>query len=217
MIICEAMVKNTVTSPKADSFIWEQPQPRIVQYDKRRYALRLEGAFWQQLEAIADRRGLRVGALVAELAAACDGPNLSSYIRGFCMVEATRDIARYRLSAGAFDLVTIMRGAPTPALLLDESRLILETNRAFTDWLGADAGPVLRMAKFDAFFTPRVTRPLDETFALMRKKMLQRAQMQVTYAPPDGLADLKAPRVANATLTGLPVGSFFYCLVWLDV
>lgn len=195
------MVIN-VTTP--ENFVWEQPVPRIVQYKKKRFALRLEAAYWQQLEALAVRRGQRLGRIIAGLSEAYEGPNLSSYIRGFCMIEAQRDIARLRLGAGSFDLVTLLRGCPAPAILLDETRQILETNQALVDWVGPNV-PVLRQAKFDEHFVPRVVRPLDETFALMRGKQLQRVQIQVSFMG----------RVVNATLTALPVGVHFYCLVWL--
>jgi predicted DNA-binding ribbon-helix-helix protein len=206
------MAKNNHTM-SADTFDWSQPQPKIVQHQKRRFALRLEAIYWRQLEALADRRGWRVGRLVAGLARDHQGPNLSSYVRGYCMVEAERDIARYRLTAGSFDLTTLLRGCPSPALLLNEERKILDTNQALTDWLG-EPNLVLRQRKFDEIFVPRVLRPLDETMTLMRQKTLQRAIITVTYQ-----GALQGPgnttRTVNATLTALPVGQHFYCLVWL--
>ncbi len=183
---------------------WAQAQPRIVQYRKRRFALRLETVYWQQLESLAERRAQRLGRIIADLAEQYQGPNLSSYIRGYCMVEAQREIARYRLNAGAFDLIALLRGCPAPALLLDHDRRILDVNNALLEWAGSEA-PTLRHAKFDTLFIPRVTRPLDETYALMQQKQLQRTQIQVTFQG----------RAVNATLTGLPVGLYFYGLVWL--
>jgi predicted DNA-binding ribbon-helix-helix protein len=202
------MAKNNHTM-SADTFDWSQPQPRIVQHQKRRYALRLEAIYWRQLEALADRRGWRVGRLVAGLARDHQGPNLSSYVRGYCMVEAERDMARYRLTAGSFDLTTLLRGCPSPALLLNEERKILDTNQALADWLG-EPDTILRQRKFDEIFVPRVLRPLDETITLMRQKTLQRAIITVAHQSPGG-----PTRTVNATLTALPVGQHFYCLVWL--
>ncbi len=189
-----------------EPFEWSQPQPRIVQHKKRRYALRLESIFWKQLEQLAFRRRLRIGQLVADLAESSQGPNLSSYIRGFCMVEAERDATRLRLSSGSFDLLDILKGAPAPALLLSDARLIIDVNQALFDWAGPDV-PVLRQQKFDAVFEPRVMRPLDETVELMRRGELKRTQLQLNYQG----------RSVSATLTGLSVGSIFYCLVWLVV
>lgn len=188
---------------------WESPKTRIVQYNKRRYALRLERVYWDQLEQLADKRGQRLGRIVADLAAHYTGVNLSSYLRSFCMAEAQRDLARYRLTAGAFDLVSLLRGCPAPAILLDEKRTILDTNQALLSWLG-NPPPALRQAFFDTLFQPRVTRPLDETFRLMQEKKLQRTQIHVTFTNAQGQT-----RSTQATLTALPVGHYFYCLVWL--
>jgi predicted DNA-binding ribbon-helix-helix protein len=193
-----------------ETFLWAQPQPRIVQYKKKRFALRLEAAFWRQLEAVARKRGVRTGQLVAELDQANRGVNLSSFIRGFCMVEADRDMTRQRLASGSFDLLDILRGAPAPAILLAHDRVILDANQALIDWTGD--GRVFRQQKFDNVFEPRVVRPMDETFELMRSGQLKRTQMQIAYA------SLGQPtRIIMATLTGLTVGSIFYCLVWLII
>ncbi|MDB5478062.1 MAG: hypothetical protein JWM96_557 [Alphaproteobacteria bacterium] len=199
-----------------DPFFWTQPQPRIVQYQKRRFALRLESIFWLELEKAARRRGVRLGRIVAELDKINDGPNLSSFIRGFCMVEAERETAKARLGAGAYDLLDVLRGCPAPALLLNQERQILEFNQALLDWTGqkieADGSHVLHQQKFDAVFEPRIGKPLDQTVEAMRSGQLKRAQFPVAYK---GTGD--AARIVTATLTGLPVGSLFYVLVWLTV
>lgn len=198
-----------------DRFYWVQPQPRIVQHEKRRYALRLERVFWQQLESLAERKAKRLGRLVAELAEGYQGANLSSYIRGFCMVEAEREITHYRLGAGAFDLLDVLRSSPAPALLLDSNRSVLEVNQALFDWMGSDViGDIksIRQRKFDTIFIPRVTRPLDRTIELMRTGQLKRTQFQATF-----MADTPRARTVLVTLTGLPVGNLFYCLAWLTI
>lgn len=193
---------------------WHQAEPRIVQYQGRRFALRLERIYWQQLENIAERRSIRIGKLVAQLAQTCPTINLSSYVRGFCMAEAQRDLARYRLNAGAFDLVSILRGSPAAALILDENRTIMEVNQSLLNLIGHSKDEMtkdetdekaIRLQKFDDFFTPRVLRPLDETIILMKQKQLQRAHIQISYKG----------RTFPALLTALPVGSYFYCLVWV--
>lgn len=186
-----------------ESFAWSQPQPKIVQYKKKRYALRLEHVYWQQLEVLARRRQWRLGRLIAELDALHDGANLSSFIRGFCMVEAERDASRFRLMSGSFDLLDILRGCPASAILLNQDRLIIDVNQALLDWAGVSG--VFRQKPFEMIFSPRMVRPLDETFELMKSGQLKRTQIQVVF---NG-------RTVMATLTGLSVGNIFYCLVWL--
>lgn len=199
-----------------EKFTWEQPQPRIVQYRKQRFALRLETIFWDRLFQLAAKRNIRIGQLVAELADSCDGPNLSSYVRGFCMLETEREATRYRLNAGTFNLLDIMRGCPAPALLLNQQRIILDTNQALLDWIGqfspGKTMPLLRQKKFDDVFQPRGMRTLDETLMLMRTGQLKRTQVQIAYVPEN-----QSPRIVMATLTGLPVGNVFYVLVWLGI
>jgi predicted DNA-binding ribbon-helix-helix protein len=199
-----------------DPFYWTQPQPRIVQHQKRRYALRLESIFWQQLEKIAQKRGRRLGQVVAELADVYDGKNLSSFVRGYCMVEAERENTHYRLSAGSFDLLDVLRACPAPAILLNSDRVIIETNHALARWSAPQAPGsaeiMLRQRKFDDVFIPRIGKPLAETVAMMQSGELKRAQFQVTYDIPN-----EPSRTVMATMTGLPVGSIFYVLVWLTV
>lgn len=198
-----------------DPFFWTQPQPRIVQYRKRRYALRLETIFWQQLERLARQRGQRLGQLVAGLDEICEGVNLTSFLRGFCMIEAEMENARHRLLAGigggegGFDLTEILRHCPAPALLLNEDRVILELNPALQRWLGPQAIP-LRQQKLEQSFEPRIGRSLDETVVQMREGRLKRAQFQMRY-----IADPATPRNVMATMTGLVSGSAFYLLIWL--
>ena len=50
-----------------------------------RTSISLEEAFWRELKALAERRGLSTSALVAEIDAARQGANLSSAIRVFVL------------------------------------------------------------------------------------------------------------------------------------
>lgn len=197
-----------------DPFYWTQPQPRIVQYKKRRFAMRLEAVFWQQLERIAKRRGQRLGQLVAGLAEMCEGVNLTSFVRGFCMVEAEMENARYRLAAGGFDLTDVMRSCPAPALLLTDDRVILEINPALQRWVDGvphEAAP-MRQQRLEQVFEPRIGRALDETVEQLRQGKLKRAQFQMAY-----IGDAAMTRNVMASMSGLSVGSVFYLLIWLTV
>ena len=197
-----------------DPFYWTQAQPRIVQYQKRRFALRLEAIFWQQLERIAKKRGQRLGQLVAGLDEICQGVNLSSFVRGFCMIEAEMENARYRLVAGGFDLIDVLRGCPAPALLLNDERMILEVNPALQRWVESvpHTSEPLKQQRLEQSFEPRIGRSLDETVEQMREGKLKRAQFQMSY-----IGDPKVPRNVMATMTSLAVGSVHYLLIWLTV
>src|SRR5690606_23173568 len=103
-----------------------------------------------------------------------------------------RDLARYRLAGGNFELLEVIRYSPAPGMLLTHERIIVEGNGALREWIGMDA-PILQAEKVDVILEPRaLAGSNDETFEPMR-----------------------GSRLATATLTGLNVGLIFYCLVWL--
>lgn len=143
-------------------------QQRIVQADGRRYSLKLEPPFWAALTAAAERRGVRLGRLVADLAAALppDG-NLASHLRVFCLTEADRAVAaaeeagrRSHLAAGATDIDTLVEHCPAPCLVLAIDRRILRVNDGFSRWYGPAAAN-LAGKSFDHFFKLRTTQPLE--------------------------------------------------------
>ncbi|HEY1096579.1 MAG TPA: ribbon-helix-helix domain-containing protein, partial [Alphaproteobacteria bacterium] len=192
-----------------------QSRVRIVQHAGKRFALRLEGSFWDMLERIARKRQLRLGQLVASLAESYEGINFSSYIRAYAQAEAQRELARQDITLSPFDLLDILRNCPAPGLLMQHNRTILEANNGLLQWLGADA-PALRLQGFDTIFEPRVTRPLHETMDLLYHGQVKRTQIQVAYTPPVSEQNPRpAIRAALATLHGFynPQGAF-YCLVW---
>lgn len=199
-----------------DDINWEQSRLRIVQYRGKRFSLRLEEVFWDMLERIARRRHMRLGQLIAQLAAHYDGVNFSSYIRVYAQAEAQREISRHDIHLSPFDIVDILRNCPAPGLLIQHNRTIIEANHALFQWLGKNA-PVLRLQNFDSIFEPRVTRPLNETMDMLYDGLLKRTQIQIAYTPPP-TEDTQnpQPRAALATFHGFhnPHGAF-YCLVWL--
>lgn len=200
-----------------DDLAYSQSKPRIIQHAKKRYALRLETIFWDALEALARRRHLRLGEMVADLAERYDGVNFSSYLRAWVMADARREQIRQDIPLNPFDVVDILRACPAPGLLMQHNRSIVEINPALFQWLG-DNPPALRQEIFDNIFIPRVTRPLNDTMNLLYNGQLKRTQIQVAYTPP-APADGPPPttRIALVTLHGLynPNGAF-YCLVWFS-
>jgi predicted DNA-binding ribbon-helix-helix protein len=199
-----------------DPIYWQQSRPRILQHAGKRYAVRLEEIFWESLDALARRRHIRLGALVAGLAATYNGVNFSSYLRAYALAEARRDLVRHEASLSPFDLVDIVRNCPAPGLLIQQDRTIIDANAALLQWLGRNPPPV-RLQKLDNLFEPRVSRPLNETMNLLSDGRLKRTQIQIVYTP-TLLADTRPlpQRAALATLHGFhnPAGTF-YCLVWL--
>lgn len=143
-----------------------------MQADGRRYSLKLEPPFWAALSDAAERRGLRLGRLVADLAAALPAAsNLASHLRVFCLAEAGRALAaaedagrRSHLAAGATDIDTLVEQCPAPCLVLALDRRILRVNEGFSRWYGPAAANIAGKS-FDHFFKLRAAQPLE---ALLR-------------------------------------------------
>lgn len=196
-----------------ENFLSIQPKPRIVQYNKRRYAIRLERVFWRFLEKLAKKRKMRLGKLISKLSESHTGKNLSSYVRAYCMVEAERELMQEHLSLIGTDAVDILKSCPVPGFILSHDLKILDYNLALTQWLGDTVSGGIQQYDLTDIFDPRVTRPVSETMALMQEGKLKQTQMQLVQR-----LEGKASRSAKSTWLALmpPKTKNFYCLVWLS-
>jgi predicted DNA-binding ribbon-helix-helix protein len=120
---------STETSPP-----WEQ---RILQLDGRRYSLRLEHEFWSALEAIAERRRLRLNRLVAEIAnyRPIEG-NLSSTLRVFCLGEIERPSSGRTLAGDRTSITALVETAPLAGMVIDADQVVIAVNDDFVRWSG---------------------------------------------------------------------------------
>ncbi len=195
-----------------EDFLSTQPKPRIVQYNKRRFAIRLESVFWRFLERIANERKIRLGRLIHELSAGNRGKNLSSYIRSYCMVEAERELMQEHLSLIGTDAIDILKSCPVPGFILSHDLKILDYNGALVQWLGNTVTGGIRQATLTDIFDPRVTRPVAETMKMMQDGKLKQTQMQLVQSLIG-----RPSRSARSTWLALmpPKTTNFYCLVWL--
>jgi predicted DNA-binding ribbon-helix-helix protein len=121
---------------------WEQ---RILQYDGRRYSLRLEHEFWSALERIGERRKLRLNRLVADIARQCaEDDNLSSAVRVFCMTENQQSALARSAGADRTSLLALAETAPSPCFVLDADQIILGISDGFLRWSGVPRDSLLR-------------------------------------------------------------------------
>lgn len=195
-----------------EDFLSEQPVPRVVQYNKKRFAIRLERIFWRFLEKMAKKRKIRLGKLIFSLSEAHTGKNLSSYIRSYCMVEAEKELMQEHLSLIGTDAIDILKSCPVPGFILSHDLKILDYNMALTQWLGDTVPNSIRQFDLNDVFEPRVTRPVSETMALMQDGKLKQTQMQLVQR-----LEGRTSRSARSTWLALmpPKTRNFYCLVWL--
>lgn len=186
------------------------PRPRIVQHKKRRYSIRLEGAFWQFLDFLSERRGIRLGRFVAELADGYQGHNLSSYLRVVCMIEAERGLARARLDARGDSLLELVLTCPSPGVVLSQTRTIIAYNDPFSQWLGPGHD---RLAGLDltSAMQVRTTPSLAEAWS----EMLAGRRAAI----PANVLGVAPGRVGAAQATIVPLrnegGDEFHAVMWL--
>jgi predicted DNA-binding ribbon-helix-helix protein len=120
------------------NFADQAPKARIVQYNKKRYSIRLEPVFWRALEMVAKDHDLKVGRFIGKLETIYQGPNFSSFLRVFCMVSAERHLAAVEADASKDTLLSIINASPSPAALVALDMTIISSNNSFYNWVGED-------------------------------------------------------------------------------
>ncbi len=189
----------------------QAPKPRIVQYDNRRHSIRLEPVFWQALETQAERRGLRLGRYVGELAEAFAGPNFSSHLRVLCMLEHEQDLVQARLRPGRVSAVDLVLTAYGPGLVLSHYRTIIAYNAGFLDWLGRERRPAPG-SELTAVVQVRTRRPLNDIWLDLVAGTIVTAEVNILHVLPGRV--LAAP----ARLIAIPDSDSgaFYAVLWIS-
>ncbi len=189
----------------------QTPKPRIVQYQNRRYSIRLEPVFWQALESLAGHEGMRLGRFIAELAARYDGNNFASHLRVISMVESERALAQASLLPTQDNILGVVRACASPGLVLSRYRTILAHNDGFLEWLGAPEES-LAGADLTSVIQVRTRRPLNDLWLDMVAGNIANAEANVLHVEPGRVI------AAAAKLLGLHPrdGEGFYAVMWLS-
>lgn len=112
-------------------------QHRVVQSRGKRYSLKLERAFWEFLESLAEQRGTKLGELLGEMAARMPrGANFAATLRRICLEEALGE-ARDQRSFLKINLASIIEAISSPALMVAHDGRIVGANAAFGQWMHA--------------------------------------------------------------------------------
>ncbi len=189
----------------------QEPKPRVVQYDNRRFSIRLEPIFWQQLERQAARKNLRLGKYVGELAGAFTGKNFSSYLRVLCMLDSEHDLARASLTSGRTSILDLVLTAFTPGLLISRYRTIIAYNAAFLAWLGRDRRPAAG-SELTSVVQLRTRRPLNDIWLDLIAGTIVSAEVNILHVVPGRV--LAAPaRFVAAPARG---EGEFYAVLWIS-
>jgi len=168
-----------------------KPVQRILQADGRRYSLKLEGSFWDALALAARERGVKLGRLIADLAAERPGEgNLASRLRVFCLMEAERRsragaeaASHASLSAGATNVETLVELCPASCLVMTRDRRIVRVNGAFGRWYGS-AYVNLPGKTLDHFFKLRMASSYESVMAAFETGTVQAAKAHLLYVVP---------------------------------
>ncbi|WP_193371552.1 ribbon-helix-helix domain-containing protein [Pelagibius marinus] len=193
------------------SLLNQAPKPRIVQYRNKRYSVRLEPIYWQTLEVLADRERIRLGRFVAELAENYEGPNFSSYLRVFCMLEGEQALARETLGPTHHGLLDVVTNCPNPGLILSRYRTVIAYNSAFGEWLGpADVAVV--GAELTTLVQVRTRRSLTDVWQDLVDGREPKADAKLLYVAPGRV------NAAQATILALRSQAYqeFYAVMWLS-
>lgn len=193
---------------------YDKPKPRILQHVKKRYSLRLEEVFWNQIKMIAERERKRPGAIIAHLDQSYNGPNLSSYIRSYCMSDMQRQSLQSSSETSGMDPMNIVKSSPASAVIINHHGIITDANPALMKWLGDSALPVLNNY-FTEIFKPRMSRSFQDTLDFMSSGKLKRTQMQVSYTRPHNKQNVSALATLITLTSGPNTG--FHGLVWFSV
>lgn len=193
-----------------ETFAAQAPKPRIVQFNKRRFSIRLETVFWQFLETLAEQRDLRLGQFIATVAGAYRGKNLSSYLRVICMLESERVLARAAIGSSGDNLLSAVQGCPSPGLILSRYRRIMACNDAFRAWLGPEHPPLIG-AEVNTVVQLRAAGSFQNVWTELVAGRRRTAQAHVLYVRPGRMEAIQARLVALRSATG----EHFHAVMWL--
>lgn len=190
----------------------QSPKPRIVQYQNRRFSVRLEPVYWQALERLADRATMRLGQLIARLATTYPGGNFSSFLRVYCMLDAERRLAQHQMEPNYSSLLDLVKTCPNPGLILSRYRSIIGFNEAFQNWLGPLDTPI-NGANLTSVIQVRTRNSLNDVWQQMLSGRIQRADARILYVAPGRV------NAAQANFVALHAerGDEFYAVMWLNV
>jgi predicted DNA-binding ribbon-helix-helix protein len=175
-----------------------------------RTSIKLETEFWDYLKGVADGRGLRLSALVNEVARASpERTNLASTLRTFALSHARMrwqslhaELERLALAGNTQDLVRALEICPLPCLVLDQDRVIRQLNRAFALWLNVDARATVGQ-RLDNVMILRGPG-MKEMWGNLQEGRLARAGLNATYVSPGKVRTAQALVLALSPRAGGP-------------
>lgn len=123
---------QSVSSGSNEDLPGSPTSQRIYQRNKKRLAIRLEEAFWLQLDDCAREDGRKLSELVFDVIdKASDGANRTSALRLYCLDWLRKRLAKTRSSGGNLDIQTALSACPSPCVIMTKEKAIVAYNTAF--------------------------------------------------------------------------------------
>ena len=144
---------------------------RVLQVERRRYSVRLEEAYWDVLEEIAQKSHARLAEVIDDVAMEAEGQaSLTAALRLRCLAflrqECKTQTGRAASTIGSSgrygaSLDNLVAANPAPSLLIAHDGKILRANTAFQNWSGVKAD-ALTGQPYDWFFQLRLADSFDD-------------------------------------------------------
>ncbi|MFD2207738.1 ribbon-helix-helix domain-containing protein [Kiloniella antarctica] len=180
------------------NFADQSPKARVVQYNKKRYSIRLEPVFWRALEQVANDHDLKIGKFIGKLETIYQGPNFSSFLRVFCMISAERHLAAAETDTHKNTVLSIIEASPSPAALLTSDMTIASCNNAFYNWLG-ETSIALEGSNITKLFQLRTKGLLQSGLDELMQTVVQHLDARIIRVVPGKVITAQA-RMVRASL-----------------
>jgi predicted DNA-binding ribbon-helix-helix protein len=191
---------------------------RIIQYQGKRYSLKLDEIVWQCLEAAAARAGIRLNQLVATVAReASDESSVTGALRLFCLRQSLeraeqleRELNRLSLASRGVPVNLVAEASPAPCLVVSRGQIILDANPAALAWMSVD-GSALIGKSVEHYFQIKATLPLASIVEQFAKGLAKVFQARIVYLRPGRL--IMAPANLCPVMTDNPDDFAYLILV----
>ena len=133
----------------------QETSPRIIQYQGKRYNIRLETIYWETLEKMSVQKGCKINELVHNL---CQDENCGKNKTAFLRTSATNwlsqslDRANEQLTLKNTEIGAVLRATSLPALIFSDKQSVSRYNSAFKNWLVENASDIVDYSKIRISF-----------------------------------------------------------------
>ena len=174
-----------------------EPEFRVIVRGESRRGVRMEHRYWAMLKGLAESRKSTLGQVVEEISRLHpESHNLTSAIRVACARWLSDENTELRQLASLMALSSVLHACPSPALVLNSSKVILTFNPAFQQFvrrklLGGKGTGLPDQLKIGldisvAEIQSRIERndgPIVADFFVSAENRIYRAQLSMVKAP----------------------------------